>query len=140
MTVHGRFGPTIEIQAQHWPDQLDKPRTGSVWTARLGWIGLDRSVRPDRSINRLRKPVCNKRPDRCVNREAVGRIFHEVIYLEVSGSSFMSIEECVSTYVSLYGLVLKELSEHILCRECYYLELSFLCFMLTLSLPCTLCL
>ena len=64
----------VEIQAQIWPDRLDKPRTGSV--------------RPDRCVNRLfkpvRKPVRNKRPDRCENREAVGKIFREGIYLGVS--------------------------------------------------------
>ena len=30
---------SVEIQAQHWPDRLHKPRTGSVWTDRLGRIG-----------------------------------------------------------------------------------------------------
>ena len=29
---------SVEIQAQHWSDRLHKPRTGSVWTDRLGWI------------------------------------------------------------------------------------------------------
>ena len=29
---------SVEIQAQHWPDWLCKPRTGSVWTDRLGRI------------------------------------------------------------------------------------------------------
>ena len=29
----------VEIQAQHWPDRLCKPSTGSVWTDRLGRIG-----------------------------------------------------------------------------------------------------
>ena len=29
----------VEIQAQHWLDWLHKPRTRSVWTDRLGWIG-----------------------------------------------------------------------------------------------------
>ena len=27
---------SVEIQAQHWPDRLKKPRTGSVGTDRLG--------------------------------------------------------------------------------------------------------
>ena len=49
----------VEIQAQHCLDRLHKPRTGSVWTDRLG-------------------------PDRCVNREAIGQIFHKGIYLGVS--------------------------------------------------------
>ena len=30
---------SVEIQAQHWPDRLRKPRTGLVWTDRLGRIG-----------------------------------------------------------------------------------------------------
>ena len=30
---------SVEIQAQHWPDRLCKPRTGSVWTDRLGRTG-----------------------------------------------------------------------------------------------------
>ena len=52
------------------------------------------------------KPVCNKRPDRCGNREAVEQIFREGIYLGVSvGSSVLKIEVCVSTSVSPYGLV-----------------------------------
>ena len=46
----------VEIQAQHWPDRLCKMRTGSV--------------RPDRCVKRIRKPVRNKRPYRCVNRKA----------------------------------------------------------------------
>ena len=57
----------VEIQAQHWPDRLHKPRTGSGWTDRLG---------PDRCVN--------KRLDRCVNWKAVGQIFHEGIYLGIS--------------------------------------------------------
>ena len=69
-------------------------------------IGLDRSVRLDRCVNRCCKPVHNKRPDRCGNREAIEQIFREGIYLGVSvGSSIMSIEVRVSTSVSLYGLV-----------------------------------
>ena len=35
-------------------------------------------------VNQVRKPVRNKRPDRCVNREVVGHIFREGIYLGVS--------------------------------------------------------
>ena len=27
---------SVEVQAQHWPDRLHKPRTGLVWTDRLG--------------------------------------------------------------------------------------------------------
>ena len=39
----------------------------------------------DRCVNRVRKPVRNKRPDRCVNWEAaVKQIFREGIYLGVS--------------------------------------------------------
>ena len=61
---------SVEIQAQHWLDRLCKPRTGSVWTDRLGRTGA--------------QPVRNKRPDRCVNQEAGGQIFREGIYLGVS--------------------------------------------------------
>ena len=39
---------------------------------------------PDRCVNRLCKLVRNKRPNRCVKREAVGQIFREGIYLGVS--------------------------------------------------------
>ena len=48
----------VEIQAQHWPDRLHKPRTGSVWTDQLG-------------------------PDRCVNWEVIGQIFREGIYFGI---------------------------------------------------------
>ena len=31
---------SVEIQAQHWPDRLCKPRTGSVWIDQLGRTGV----------------------------------------------------------------------------------------------------
>ena len=71
-------------------------------------IGLDRSVRLARCVNRVRKLVRNKRSDRCINREAGGQILREEIYLGVSvdsRGSFMSIEVRVSTSLNPYGLV-----------------------------------
>ena len=44
---------------------------------RIDW---DRSVRPDRCVNWVRKPVHNEKQKQCVNREAVEKIFRVGIY------------------------------------------------------------
>ena len=52
----------VEIQAEHWPDRLHKPR-----------IGLVRPGSADEAASRIG-----------VNRKAVGKIFHRGLYLGVS--------------------------------------------------------
>ena len=52
---------SVEIQAQHWPDRLNKPRTGSDEAGYVNWYA-------DR---------CEGKPVRCRNREAVGKIFRK---------------------------------------------------------------
>ena len=79
-------------------------------------IGLNRSIRLDRCVNRVRKSVCNKRLDWCVNREAGGQIFRGGIYLGVSVEANLLAFKyfCQSVWTCI-----KVLYEHILCIERY---------------------
>ena len=87
---------SVERQAQHRLDQLNKPRTGSVGTDRLGRTGC-----------------VNRHADRCVRKAGSMRkpgghrkdIPRRNIFGSKCRGSLMRIKLRVSTYVSPYGLV-----------------------------------
>ena len=118
--------PQLKLEGEWW-DTISA-LAGSAARATENQIVLDRTSRePDR-------------PDRCVNRKAVGQIFHEGIYLGVSVWSYL----WALKYASILLLVFMDLYKNVLSAHSIYrvfiiIEIHIVV-LLSLSLPRTLCL